>query len=292
MDMKRLVCLSVALAAATLAFGQDGSSGLQYDPDWIYISGAIESDRLDLLADYLKAGKPHEFEYDRGDVSMLHLALDLRKYEAARLMIEAGVRFDLDSQEGGHARDWAPLIEWGDLDLVRLALAKGYNPNLRMGWSSEGNQSGEVFYPINLAAAQANGDIIKLLLDAGADPNAVWEEWDYWDGYTFSYSTAMDILDGDDEVGVRQIVKQAGGKPVAELPGAGRLYVVTGSGLRVRNAPGTDGDVLGKLDAGVAVRAIQSGPEDTIGGATNIWYYVVAPGGLVGWVFGQFLARK
>ena len=77
-----------------------------------------------------------------------------------------------------------------------------------------------------------------------------------------------------------------------ELPGAGRLYVVTGSGLRVRNAPGTDGDVLGKLDAGVAVRAIQSGPEDTIGGATNIWFYVVAPGGLVGWVFGQFLARK
>ncbi len=291
---RAIACLLLALVAALPAAAQDSGGGDgSGDTDWgSWLWDAIEENRLDLIRDYLKAGRPHTYpsgNYD-GEVSILNLAFRLGNLEAARLMLDAGVKFDLGFEMGRYY-DWRPILEDGNPDMVKLVLSRGYSPDLQMQWQSNGEDSSGTDWPLTLAARAGSAEIMSLLLAAGADPNVVFHARfnspAYGGDFFFDYRTACDILDGQPEL--LALVKKRGGLPASKDPRAGEGATVSGAGLRVRSSPGTDGTVLGKLDAGVKVRALRTGPTDTVGGVTAKWIYVVGPGGLEGWVFGQFL---
>lgn len=146
---------------------------------------------------------------------------------------------------------------------------------------------------MSLAAKEGKGELVALLLDAGANPNSIYHtrfNVPQYGGtaYSFEYRSAYDLLEG--QPALQELVRKKGGQPASKIARLGESATVNGAGLRVRSSPGTDGEILGKLDAGVKVRALRTGPEDTIAGAMQLWVYVAAPGGLEGWVFGQFLS--
>ncbi len=288
-----LFCLILLIAALVAPAGQEPAS--DESVDWgSHLWNAVKKDRLDLLAAYLQAGRPHTYpsgSYD-GEISILHIAFQLGKVEAAAMMLDAGVKFDLGF-EINRDYDWIPIIESGSAAMVKLVLARGYDPNLRMDWRANGEDSSGFSYPLSLAAKEGHGEIIALLLDAGADPNALFHtrfNSPHYGGiaYSFEYRSAYDLLEG--KPALQELVRKKGGQPASKNARLGESATVSGAGLRVRSSPGTDGEVLGKLDAGVKVRALRTGPEDTIAGATQLWVYVAAPGGHEGWVFGQFLS--
>lgn len=294
---RALACLLLALIAVLPAFGQDGAD----DTDWsTYLWDAVRGNRLDLIKAYLNAGRPHTYptgSYD-GEDSILRPAFVLGNVEAARLMLDAGVTFDLGF-EINRSYDWREIIEAGNPAMVKLVLSRGYSPNLQMQWRANGEDSSGTDWPLTLAARAGNAEIMSLLLAAGARPDAVYHTRfnspTYGGtgisgavGFSFDYRTAWDIL--GDRPELQALVKKYGGTSVSKDPRFGETATISGAGLRVRSSPGTDGTVLGKLEAGVKVRALRTGPEDTVGGFTALWIYVVAPGGLEGWVFGQFLS--
>jgi hypothetical protein len=288
-----LFYLILLFSAMMPAMGQEATG--DESVDWgSHLWDAIEEDRLDLLAAYLQAGRPHTYpsgSYD-GEISILHIAFRLGKVEAAAMMLDAGVQFDLGF-EINRDYDWIPIIESGSAAMVKLALARGYDPNLRMAWRANGEDSSGFYYPLSLAAKKGNGEIISLLLDAGADPNASYlsrfnPPVHGSTFYSFNYRSAYDLLEG--QPALQELVRKKGGQPASKNARLGESATVSGAGLRVRSSPGTDGEVLGKLNAGLKVRALRTGPEDTIEGATHLWVYVAVPGGLEGWVFSQFLS--
>lgn len=85
------------------------------------------------------------------------------------------------------------------------------------------------------------------------------------------------------------------GKPVvqtADLWGIPEA-TITESGVRVRNLPNTDAEIITILDKGTKVRVIgRNAEKSTIGKATEYWYKIALKDTSIGWVFGAFVSLK
>jgi Bacterial SH3 domain len=67
--------------------------------------------------------------------------------------------------------------------------------------------------------------------------------------------------------------------------------ITTASGVRVRSAPQTSAEEVGRLTLGVVVRELErSAQRERVGEAEDYWFRVAGPGGVEGWVFGGLTA--
>lgn len=104
------------------------------------------------------------------------IAARLGHVETLRAMLEAGV-----DPNRGFALHFA--VSRGHLDAVRLLLAHGADPNLSTGLSYESWDRTPLMQAMSLWNSVPWGvtaDIVRALLDAGADPAQVLDSWVYW----------------------------------------------------------------------------------------------------------------
>lgn len=69
-----------------------------------------------------------------------------------------------------------------------------------------------------------------------------------------------------------------------------RIYLCSGNDVNLRNSPGTDGEIVGKVKADeILIQLEKSMDTFQIGDVRDYWYRVATPAGLRGWIFGKFL---
>ncbi len=84
--------------------------------------------------------------------------------EVVKYLVEHGANMDQMSCEGSTAI--MPAILRGQTDVIRYLISKGANTNYKI-------TSGHKFSPLQLACQLGHADIVRSLLDAGADVNSV-----------------------------------------------------------------------------------------------------------------------
>ncbi len=69
-----------------------------------------------------------------------------------------------------------------------------------------------------------------------------------------------------------------------------RLFVCAGNDVNLRNSPGVEGQVVGKIARDEVVLQLEKSMDTAqVGDVRDHWYRVAAMGGLRGWIFGKFL---
>lgn len=74
-------------------------------------------------------------------------------------------------------------------------------------------------------------------------------------------------------------------------PETNKLYICTGENVNLRNSPGVDGKLVGKIPREEILIQLEKSMDTTqVGDVRDYWYRVASLGGLRGWIFGKFLA--
>lgn len=88
-------------------------------------------------------------------------AAQAQDFERVTALLQQGAAVDEQQRDGATALLWA--VQWDDVATARALIAAGANVTIA-------NRTGAS--PLQLAAINGNADMLKLLLDAGADANA------------------------------------------------------------------------------------------------------------------------
>jgi uncharacterized protein len=174
--------------------------------------------RLD-VAGVTRGYRYNELIGTQGGLTALHFAVRQGSMGAARALVDAGVDLNLVSP-GDQASPLLVALINGHFDLAAFLLEKGANPNLL----SEAGVS-PLYAVLNVQWApiaaypqpraylqQSHGylDMVKLLLDKGADPNARVRRKVWYSGYNFDQS-------GVDEAGASAFWRAAYAADVAAM---------------------------------------------------------------------------
>jgi hypothetical protein len=76
--------------------------------------------------------------------------------------------------------------------------------------------------------------------------------------------------------------------PASEYPPE-QYVTITGTGVRMRNSPGLNGQILTTLSYNPIVKLVSYEAEEEIGGALHPWVQIALENGTKGYVFGQFV---
>ena len=90
----------------------------------------------------------------------LGLACFFGHLETADYLVRAGASLNTSSNNGLNATPLQSAVAGNHIDLTKMLLKSGANPNVREGGG---------FTPLHAAAKNGNGEIIQLLIFAGAD---------------------------------------------------------------------------------------------------------------------------
>ncbi len=143
------------------------------------------------VSSLLKAGADANYAVPNG-TAVLEIAASAKKAQAAEALLDSGAKVDAADRSGNTALHVA--AQEGDLELVKILLNKGANPNVKSALvqSSGFRGGGGGFFravgeqtPLLLAARANHLDIVKALVDAGADPKLKAQ-----DGSTFLMAAA------------------------------------------------------------------------------------------------------
>jgi uncharacterized protein len=159
----------VKRVAALLSRGADPNAALAAPPHWRPLEAAIEEvswydGPLEIVRLLLQAGADPNAWDDDNRITPLHSATRANNRETIRLMLEAGADPNLVSDEGESAMRWA--VEQGDLEIAAMCVRSGAGKTI----NAFGGFCG--YTPLAMAARKLDVEMIKLLLDAGADPGA------------------------------------------------------------------------------------------------------------------------
>jgi hypothetical protein len=156
-------------------FNADGTPWFQ-DKNKQQIALAIHNGQVDQVKQLLQAPGPAALEKEGIDGGLLEFAVGEATYTTykpdekvacVRLLFDAGARITPDSQEN-------PILvapaTTGRAQLVKLLLEHGADPNTRDIYY----QKPALFEAI--ASYQQPNETVQVLLDAGADPNAIYTE--------------------------------------------------------------------------------------------------------------------
>ena len=200
-------------------------------------------------------------------------------YQLAKALHDTTPELKYQVVEGDFANPITLAYEAGRLDLVKRLIA------LDKALLDYPDIVGESFVRVPLAAAVAKGDAewAQAFLDAGASLDTKYvrpamDEVGYPDNlYTISPGKAM-----DDFLASRKLTSLF----VLDEPAPGSC---NDDDVRLRSAPGAQGEVIGKLMKGDKFSVIASTcKKDTIGGFKGSWVEVSYKG-QKGWVFQQFV---
>jgi ankyrin repeat protein len=158
--------------AALLADGADPNAMHAKPPLWRPLEAAVEElnygGSLEAVRLLLKHGADVNAWDGAHRVNPLLAAMVFNNKEAIRVLLEAGADASVVSDEGETPLRWA--VEEGDLEMAALFLQYGANQML----DKYGGFCG--FTPLGMAARRLDVPMIELLLDAGADPEALDED--------------------------------------------------------------------------------------------------------------------
>lgn len=156
----------VQLVVKLLSEGADPNSQLTHPPGWRPLGAAIEElefgGSIDIVRLLLLHGAEVNAPYVNSKLTPLHAAMFLENLEVIELLLKAGADPNALSDE-----DRSPLrfaAEQDDLEMAALFL--------KYGAASTINDSGGFcgYTALGMAARKPNILMIKLLLNAGADP--------------------------------------------------------------------------------------------------------------------------
>jgi len=85
--------------------------------------------------------------------------------ESVKVLVDAGAKIDIEDYNGGTPMMYAS--EYGYVDVVKFLVEKGANVNKK-------TKFGETALTLNIGFVKRDKEIVKILLDAGADPNIVY----------------------------------------------------------------------------------------------------------------------
>lgn len=127
---------------------------------------ALWSGRIDVVAALLDAGADIEQEADHGEAAIgdtaLTAALSNGDLGMARFLLERGA--DVEHAPKGGMRPLLEAMSWMGQDAVALLLAHEADANPRKG---------DAVGPLHAAAERGDVELAAMLLDAGANPDAV-----------------------------------------------------------------------------------------------------------------------
>jgi ankyrin repeat protein len=153
----------------------------------------------------------------QGRVTALHMAASYSNLEATKLLLEAGADVNARAQHPKHnigvtALGFAVCVHAGSasLKLVSLLLEAGADVTLKLA-ADDGDGLGLNFDTVlgyYASGIHANAEVVKMLLDAGADPNGQ----DSLYGRTPLHNVA--ILCGDEGVEIGKLLLEYGADPL------------------------------------------------------------------------------
>lgn len=163
----------VKRAGALLAQGNDPNTILPESPHWRPLDAALEEvtwygGPMEVVRLLLQFGADPNAWVGRSRVAPLHLAMRSENKEAIRLLLEAGANPNVESEEGESAMRWA--VEQGDLEMAKLFLLFGARETI----NDFGPPCGDT--PLTMAAKKLDVEMIELLLNGGADLEALDED--------------------------------------------------------------------------------------------------------------------
>jgi len=154
--------------AALLSAGADPNAASTHPPKWRPLGAAIEElefgGAIEIVRLLLEHGADVNAPYVESKLTPLHAAMFTEDIEVIRLLLEAGADPNALTDE-----DRSPLRFAVEQDAPEIAALF-----LRYGADATINESGGFcgYTALGLAAHKLNGPMIKLLIDAGADPEA------------------------------------------------------------------------------------------------------------------------
>ena len=142
------------------------------DVDYTYeIFHAIETDNQELLKDLLDFGLIDNYERNDDWASPFEWAIFHGNKDIVSLFLDYGL------VEGGMFKTELTIaFEHGQLDIVKLLFQRGFDVNEQMEgrFDIDYSYNDEVIsYPIIEATRAESEDLVKLLLDKGANPNSI-----------------------------------------------------------------------------------------------------------------------
>jgi len=228
----------------------------------------------------------------QGGLTALHFAARQGSAAAARALVEGGVDLNQPSPGDGATPLLVAIIN-GQLDLAAYFVERGANPNLisDAGVSPLYATVNVQWAPIaaypqpraHLQQTRSYLDVMTLLLDHGADPNARLRRKVWYSGYNFDQS-------GVDEVGATPLWRAAYASDVAAM----KLLVAHGADASIATTKlfarrGPEDPAAGADKSGLPVIPIggpgatplhaAAGPGYSMGFAGNSHHY--APGGML-----------
>ena len=153
---------------AMLEAGADPDVYMNRPPYWRPLHAAIEAleegGSLEALELLIRHGARVDGRDREGDATPLLMAVFRGCTDAARLLLEHGADANAVGGEGDSPLCWA--AREGDVELARLLLEHGAGATIDAGRGVDGMNA------LGAAARQLNPAMVRLLLDAGARPDA------------------------------------------------------------------------------------------------------------------------
>jgi ankyrin repeat protein len=155
--------------AELLSRGADPNAGDEKSPDWVPLKLAVdelsEGGPIEAVILLLRHGANIEGGANAGGATALLVAVFSKQLEAARILLACGANPNVRDDEGD-----SPLrvsVEQNNYEMAALLLRCGAYKKI----NSYGGLSG--MSALGRAIWQLNPPMVKLLLDAGADPEAL-----------------------------------------------------------------------------------------------------------------------
>ena len=172
---------------------------------------ALISSGADLEERSRERAKPRRHEH----VTALHVAAAYSAFEAAKLLLEAGAdvnaRTQLPKPNGGATPLYLAVCVHaasGELKLVSLLLEAGADVTLKVAvdFGDAWGLNFETVLGYYTSCIDANAEVVKMLLDAGADPNGQ-------DTY-FGYTPLHNLVHVDEGVKIGKLLLEYGADPL------------------------------------------------------------------------------
>ena len=146
--------------------------------------------RIDVMKMLIEAGADVNKKTAANEASLeFALASDCkRSYRSVKILIDCGANIENRNFLG--ITPLSRAVDTGRSDIVELLINKGANVNVEYRLSHKT----QLYTPLTMACSMENKKIVKMLLEAGADPHKITN-------HTLSYFTATDATSRQKKIG-------------------------------------------------------------------------------------------
>lgn len=249
---------------------------------------------LDMLLDLGVSPLIPTGDYD-GVSSPIYQAVGLRDYEMVQFLSDKGIAFGLGKVLSFTESELDRAISLKDQRMVALLIELGADVTSPRWSMSNGAFDGGTSFRLHNAILSGEIEIVRLILDAGADPNQFSNGFGHWGTEVHRGMRApFNLAEGE----IRELLVEYGAKDPAEMSLAefadmrlAPVLVITDDRVRFRSAPILeDNNILGVFSKDTRVRMLYVSEERMqIGNENHTWVLVEDRSGNIGWVYGQYL---